>query len=401
MTQSIQLTEDDRTFLRYLLNTLQLTQKTFSERAGVQQGWLSGVISGKRPAIEIETFTRIGQAGIQLVEEAKEKNAISETDLNTLELGINKVWGVREDQEKLLAPPGGAIPSDAANFIDRPAEMRIALALLSEKPFTMAVEGGPLSGKTTFLKWFEEEAEKRGFEVAYLDCGDVATARETDAEKIDQKLNETLIRISEYLAEAWQLPRINTDGMRFMNWWLRMKGPLASGRQRQRLLILDRVTRLGLEVGEYLLKLIRNIHNSRGADGVALSFALGVDADIVSIKNDLQRSPAYSIVHPRLTMHRFDQTQIQDLLASVCGPQFEPAWAEKILSLSKPFHCQPYFVHASAKFLANNPSLSDLEIEIKTFKGDFETIQHLERYIEAYRPSNKELAEAYDKLLAA
>lgn len=401
MTQSIRLTDDDRSFLRYLLTTLQLTQKGFSERAGVQQGWLSGVMSGKRPAVEMETFARIGQAALNLVEEAKQEQVVGEIDLTTLERGINKMFGVREDQEKLLAPPGGAIPSDAANFIERPEEMRISLELLSEKPFTMAVEGGPLSGKTTFLKWFEEEAEKRGFEVAYLDCGDFASTQETSPDKIDQKFNEILIRVAEYLAEAWLLPNVKTEGMRFMNWWLRMKGPLAAGRQRQRLLILDRVTRLGLEIGEYLLKLIRNIHNSRGADGVALSFALGVDADIVSIKNDLQRSPAYSIVHPRLAMRRFNHTQIEQMLVSICGSQFNPEWVERIMTLSEGFHCQPYFVHAAIKFLANNPSIADLEKEIKTFNGDFETVQHMERYIKAYRPSRQELADAYDKLLAA
>ncbi|SPF38592.1 hypothetical protein SBA4_2170010 [Candidatus Sulfopaludibacter sp. SbA4] len=403
MMRSIRLTEEDRDFLRSVLTTLNLTQKVFADRAGVPQGWLSGVMAGKRPAVEPEMLARMGNAADTLLGEAEKELKIAASDAESLRKGIAQVFRIRQEAPALIAPVGGAIPTDATNFIERQPEMSMALNLLDGTPFTMAVEGGPLTGKTTFLRWFEEEAEKRGFEVAYVDCSDLAPVRESNDEELTASFNGMLGQLTEYLVEAWSLPAVRTDGIGFMNWWLRMKGPLLAGRPRPRLLILDGVTRLGPVIGEYLLKLVRNIHNARGPDGVALSFALGVDADIVRIQFNPTRSDAYSVVCPRFVMRRFDDEQIRSMLVAIAGEPLEKGWVSEIKTLAKNRHCQPYFVHAAANFLKAHRSLDALREEVDQSRGAFEAVELKERLIETSRSQcdSKEIADAYERLIAA
>lgn len=394
MVRSVRLNDDDREFLRFLLASLHLTQRVFGDQAGVPQGWLSGVMSGKRPAVEPEMLTRMGSAAKELLE----KSEIPGLDAEALEKGIAQVFRLRDEATRLIAPPGGAIPPYATNFIERHG-MEAARGLLGRTSFTMSVEGGRGTGKTTFLKWLQEEAERRGFEVAFVDCGDFAPAHDFPDDQLPPQFDKLLVQLAEYLEEAWSLPPVSKDGMCFTNWWLRMRAPMGAANPRPRLLVLDRLTRLGYTFAEYLLKLVRNIHNSR--HGVALSFGLGVDADIVAIKDDVRRSSAYSVVQPRILLGRFDERQIRRMLEVVCGDRFNPDWVHDVETLAKDHYCQPYFVHLAADFLQSNPSIKALLNEVEDPQGDFQPLWEMEQYIKHHEPVEPELKGAYRQVLAA
>jgi transcriptional regulator with XRE-family HTH domain len=325
MARGYRLSDDDRAFLRSFLATLGLSQSEFAIAASISQGWLSQLLSGTRTGAEAIVLDRVVGAAQRLLQKRRDSAAITEEDADRLSAQLARSFSTSAPEEpRAIAPPGGAIPFTAANFVKRLEVEREILQCLKKRAFTLAIVGPPQTGVTTTLKWLESQSQQAGFEIASFDChlaaplqepGSFSTDQEVDNYE-DAQMQHFLQLLSEHLTATWNLPSFAAEAsiLSFYKW---LRDSLTSGRYRLRLLILDGVLSLGPRNALLLLRLVRTIHNEQA--NMSLNIALGIHLSSPIIYERITRSPQFTVINPRISLDWFSRDEVLKLTTAFLG----------------------------------------------------------------------------------
>jgi transcriptional regulator with XRE-family HTH domain len=385
MPRGYRLSDDDRSFLRSFLTTLNLSQSEFAAAAGISQGWLSQLLSGTRTGAEPVVLDRVVGAAQRLLEKKRESGAITADEADRLSGQLERSFLASTPEEtQAISAPGGAIPFTAANFVKRLEAERDILQCLKKRAFTVAVLGPPQTGVTTTLKWMESQSQQAGFEVTYFDCHLAAplqepqrfSSRREEETYEDGQMERFLQLLSQHLSANWNLPSLS-GGTTLLGFYKWLRDSLTSGRYRLRLLILDGVLALGPRNALLLLRLVRTIHNEQA--NMSLNIALGIHLSSPMLYERITRSPQFTVINPRIPLEWFSPDEVLKLTAAVLGSREDEnasggigSTARAVEMLYRHYRGQPYLTQLAldriSDRIAKDETLGVEDAEIGVFE---------------------------------
>ncbi len=343
--------------LNALRKQLRVSQTELANRAGVAQGTASNCLNGK--AVQQEILARLLTAFTAVIQEkvaAEQLTALAAEEHLRVVQKARSGSGLATMPAQLCAPPGGGMPPQAVNRIERAAWREMAAAL-DAHPVTMALEGPPQSGKSTLLLQFVQEARKRGFGVVYFDCSLVAVTTKQQQKTLFTSWAETL-------ASEWglELPGARpANAVAFTQW-------LASRRRRQPepagVIVVDQLHELVAEVAGELVGSVRVLHNQRG--WLNLSFAVTQMAQSLAIDSWMQKSRGY--FHPWIKISWFSKEEVEELVGRYpeCSePNQVAQW------LMQEFKGQPFLTHVALSMYLKSGDMEAVLNAAHTFQGQF------------------------------
>jgi transcriptional regulator with XRE-family HTH domain len=363
--------------LKKALSALRLNQADLAERIGMSQPWVSKVLLGK-VVRDVEACERLVREVRRAVDEQISRGLIEETRIpeirQTLRL-LETALGPRA----MFAPPGGAIPSDAENFVMRPV-ITDALSCLDSIPFSMCVTGPADSGKTTVLAALTREAGTHGIQVSFVDC---KAALKGELERLQEDRStagfpgrESVLAtgILRAALDGWGVPapgdrvKDSLDAVDALGTRLRASGP---GREPGgHLLILDGITDTARGHPEYaadLLRMIRVLHNSRATHGLNLSLAVSLSWTSHLFYSHIRESSALAIFHPVLEAGWFSHDEVAVLLRHMGDDA-----SAHLNALMDHYGGAPLVTHiAATRILEQNTDPDVVFEEAKLGKGQF------------------------------
>ncbi len=277
---------------------------------------------------------------------------------------------IRRDPERASGrvPPAeeGGLPPGASNRVPREIDGELDLAL-KRHPFCIAIDGPPLSGKSTVLNRWVEVARGRGFDVAHFDC-------EVFADSLldkDEQLCQALTEIGREIAQEWGLqpPADRLDGgPAFLRWLGARRQP---GSKRPGLLVVDELTKLRHATIGAISGCLRWMQGRR--DRLNLSVALTRSPRTVALHAWMLHSSA--VYFPVFKVGPFDAEREVPALVEVY-----PEWndAEAARSLYDEFRGQPFVTHLAVDRIAKGERWEEVREAAAAGRDRF---QHYEKAI--------------------
>ncbi|HEX6900734.1 MAG TPA: hypothetical protein VF789_13495 [Thermoanaerobaculia bacterium] len=316
---------------------LKLSQAAIAEQAKVPQATVSNCLRGGK--IQKESILAILNVLTSVLGEKGSGGAVSAEEAARFTQAIQKAYAsctAGEGAATFRAHPGGGMPPNAVNRLDRPALWRQMEETLQDHPFSMAVDGPLQCGKTTLLLQLAEAARREQFLVAWFDCLMVTEG---------QPSSVLFSGLARTLASEWglDLPALPpSDSFSFNQWLLARRRAQPEPRC---LLILDQLTDLEMDLIQDLESSIRVLHNQRGL--LNLSFVVARSPRSVDCEDWMLKSRGY--FHPHVDVGWFSPVEVQQLVA--LHPNC-PQDGEVARILYKEFGGQPYLIHSAISRLA-------------------------------------------------
>lgn len=370
--------------VKRMLALLRLNQAELAKAIKMSQTWVSKVLLGKTVR-DVEALARFVQQIRIEAEDRITRGLVSEDDLPQIRQVLHLMQGVLKPRA-LLAPPGGAIPSEANNFIRRSA-IDEAIGWLERIPFTMCVAGPPDAGKTTVLSALAGKARTQGMKVSFVDCKSALKSALADLSSQgfsgDHPARESILATGIVRAAyaGWGLPEpdsavIGLPGVASeLCTALRIPSALAECTHQQRdplarnLLVLDGITDLAHDHAAYaadILRMIRYLHNARATDGLDLSLAVSFSWISEWFYSHVQESSALVIFHPVIDLGWFSRHEVSELLDRLTGS------SEHLEALYRQYGGAPLITHiAAARIAEHDVNPEDVFSEAVDGRGQF------------------------------
>ncbi|HLP45011.1 MAG TPA: AAA-like domain-containing protein [Candidatus Kapabacteria bacterium] len=277
--------------------------------------------------------------------------------------GIKKTLDiVRHKIATRIHPPGDPLNVEAPNYIERPADSQLDLLLEPMNPSTMyLISGGILCGKTSLLRRFKTNAQKKNFPTIHVDFQRLSYAENLNAGKVFEYIYQTIgeAKISRKIEKTPE----NKDEKGNIHWskeklFEYLKKHLETGEKT--FLIIDSMDVLLSHSNdrEPLNELISWLIMLRTYQGEAPFDEL----TIIAAMTILSYSPVYS--SPLLTkaasipLWYFGRTEIESLL-KIYGIETD---IEQISTqIFELFGGQPYLSHLAVYDLYQGSNLSDIK----------------------------------------
>ncbi len=355
MRDTLALDADRCTEINELRKRLKLSQDTVSRLSGYAQGTISNLLRAKavdRRAIEAALVVLRSE-----LERAATEGRISaeERRRGVTALDRAEAQAVRPSR-RVLGPlaPGGRLDHEAPNCLMREIDDELADEL-DNHPFSIAVDGPPLSGKSTALGRWIGRAEDYGFRVAYLDCR--STAEELIGHR--EQISWTLTGLANNIADAWGLrpPDIDLEsGPAFLRWIERAR----RGRtDKSGLVVLDGLTLLKEKALGPVSGTLRALQGRRAA----LNLSLAVERTPATRKLHRWMLDSVAVFYPRFETQwlgyappgqesGYQGADEVDRLAHGCGVELG---AELAAGIKREFCGQPYLTHWAVATLKRHP----------------------------------------------
>jgi hypothetical protein len=313
---------------------LKLSQTEIARRTGLPQATISNLLRGQ--AVQKESILAVLKVLTEMIGARRAFGGLSEDVGETARLSqaIQKAYTFCASSGSapgVKAHPGGGMPTNAVNRLDRPALWHEMEEALKDHPFSMAVDGPFQAGKTTLLLQLAETARREGFAVAFFDCIIVPEGQPSSV--LFSGLARTLA--SQWGVELSAVPPADTFS--FTQWLLarRRAQPEPKG-----ILILDQITDLEMTLIDELESVIRGLHNQRG--WLNLSFVVARCPKSSGAHDWMLKSRGY--FHPTIEVGWLDEEQVQNLVE--LHPEC-PQSPEVAIRLFKEFQGQPYLTHVA------------------------------------------------------
>lgn len=343
---------------------LKLSQTEIARRTGLPQATVSNCLRGQ--AIHRESILAILNALTQIVGEKRTLGSGADEEAAKLGQAVQRAYtfcNASVSSAGFRAHPGGGMPPNAINRLERSDLWREMEEALQDHPFSMAVDGPLQSGKTTLLLQLAEAARKENFAVAFFDC--IIVPEEQPSSVLFSGLARTL-------ASEWglELPtHLPDDTFSFTQWFL---GRRRAQPEPRSLLILDQVTDLEMALIKDLESVIRGLHNQRG--WLNVSFVVGRCPTSSDADDWILKSRGY--FHPSVEVRWFDAKEVAKLveLHPAC-----PQTQEVKDRVFEEFLGQPFLSHAAVAQLARTSPvplspevlLEQVVQEARRFEGPF------------------------------
>ena len=310
--------------VRSAMGFLGITQRDLAERAGWSQPTVLNVVAGRPVRFQTmgDVLSALGQllqdlrvAGGRAAQLAEQRASVSR---------LRRELGLITEQQRPLVLPGGGMPPNAQNRLDREARPDLQdlvplRTLLDQHPFLAAIDGGIMTGKTTLVLRVEEDARQRGFDVVRFDC--LAT-RSPDLEK---EAVHTFSELTLTIAECLGLPppsALPQTAPEVLRWFFFARRRSA---ERKALLSIDQVTDLHTETATALLGMLRVIGNEKG--GLNLSGLVALAPLTDTMANWMEESQRY--FSPVVEVPWFCPEEVNELARVECGgsgPRSQPPY---------------------------------------------------------------------------
>jgi transcriptional regulator with XRE-family HTH domain len=334
---------------------LKLSQTEIARRTGLPQATISNCLRGQ--AIQKESILAILNALTQIVGEKRTLGSGAEEEAARLGQAIQRAYtfcNTSVSSAGFRAHPGGGMPPNAINRLERPDLWREMEEALQDHPFSMAVDGPLQSGKTTLLLQLAEAARKENFAVAFFDCIIVPD---------DQPSSVLFSGLARTLASEWglELPvNLPDDTFSFTQWFLAKRRAQPEPRG---ILILDQVTDLKMELIRDLESVIRGLHNQRG--WLNVSFVVGRCPKSSDADDWILKSRGY--FHPAVEVRWFDAKEVAKLVELHPDCPQSPGVTARLV---EEFCGQPFLTHAAIVRLAKG-SVEEVVQEALRLEGHF------------------------------
>lgn len=388
----IKLPEDLRIALREALTDLRLQQSTVAEKAHVSPSLLSNLLSGAKPVKEPELVEGVARELLRAMHDSLDHGLV---DQATAERIGGRVSELRQAfsiiSEKIVAPPGGAIPPSAHNYVVRRDLEQQVLAVLDAEPgyrpapFTMGIQGPPDCGKTTLLHLLGAKARERGLKVSLFDCrrvrragADRAPSPPSDAAKNERLDSEERQRLFELLWDQLELdwavsadPSRRSDPMSAFT--DRLTRALLQAVDEHRLLLLDDLTALGADAAADLFQVIRNFTNRRATESLRISFGTGL-----TVKDTVQYETvllSYRVIPHKVYVRWLTRDEVQFLLERTTNKALALQHGQWLWDK---FRGQPEISHVAAWLLKRDDPPSQSDIYRWALRGNENFAQHFQ-----------------------
>ena len=229
------VTPEERQALRRAAKLLNLGQVQLAEQADVRQAWVSHTFSGATANREVGNLERV--AGV-LLAEFQQRQA-------TLDIDAAEKTVLLERLQKLAAiSRAGDMPLESS--LGRPVSVRERRfvrddlkekidAHLRQNDFSLNIVGPQMSGKTSMLRYIQEEAKQRGFVTCYCSVKEIYWEGKALAELPDGEQGAAFFGwLKDTLTDEWKLDSGNET--QFSTW---LKNRLARNPQNKYLLVVD------------------------------------------------------------------------------------------------------------------------------------------------------------------
>lgn len=342
---------------------LKLSQAAIAQQAKLPQATVSNCLRGGK--IQKESILAILNVLTSVLGEKRSRGGVSAEEAARFAQAIQKAYtrcSAGEGGAIFRAHPGGGMPPNAVNRLDRPALWLEMEETLQDHPFSMAVDGPLQCGKTTLLLQLAEAAQREQFLVAWFDCLMVTEGQSSSV------LFSGLARIlaSECGLELPPIPP--NDSFSFNQWLLARRRAQPEPRC---LLILDQLTDLKMDLIRELESSIRVLHNQRGS--LNLSFVIASCPRSIDHGDWLLNSRGY--FHPNIDVGWFSPEEVRQLM--VLHPDCPQD--EEVMKFLLKFEGQPHLTHVAISRLAKpleaaqtkDDLLREASWEAGQFKGYF------------------------------
>ena len=261
------LKETERELLRRAVSVSGLLQKRLAELAGVSEPWLSQALNKKRTTVDTGMLARVANALIRALDAQQSAEAAA------LSKELSRLFSAPVEQPaSFVSQPGGAVPLNARNYVERAGDIAFGNALKKfaddGTPFTLSVDGPLQSGKTSALGRLASQTRSASIEVVIIDCKDIASVETvTSGSRRASGSDHAVTRLlAEKIAAAWDLRNADAAaGFPAFNKW--MERSLEASPGRRRLLIFDALSSVTISTLRQILNSIRDFHNSRATRG--------------------------------------------------------------------------------------------------------------------------------------
>ena len=367
-----------RDLLRQSLDRLGVTQLGLAKSAGVSQGFVSNLLTGKRPVGDRGLVKAIADALQERLTAMARTGMMERVDAAEIQQVLNALrvhFGLVKRERRSL--PGGAVASDAVNYLDRSvdhdgwqmASSESIAEILQELPLAMIVSGPVHSGKTTYMKALEREFVNAGVRVASLDAKLASNLEEARA---DGEATRNVIRqLSRLIKTAWGLPgTIPPDEnlvVAFASW---LEEQLRAVPAEERLIAIDNLTDLPDGAGFGVLRVLRNLHNARAANTDLPSICVAIGLNSPRAKDMLESSMTAFNVHVALDW--FDASDVETL-ASRLEPERLPKFVDRVFDY---FRGQPYATDVGLRLLIRGADWAQVQERASDGTGAFAQHEH-------------------------
>lgn len=311
---------------------LKLSQTEIAKWSRLPQATVSNCLCGK--AIQKESILAILNALTQIIGEKRILGSGAEEEAARLAQAVQRAYtfcNASGSSAGFRAHPGGGMPPNAINRLERWDLWREMEEALQDHPFSMAVDGPLQSGKTTLLLQLAEAARMENFAVAFFDC--IIVPEEQPSSVLFSGLARTL-------ASEWglELPaHLPDDTFSFTQWFLARR---RAQPERRALVILDQVTDLKVELIKELESVIRGLHNQRG--WLNVSFVVGRCPKSNDASDWMLKSRGY--FHPAVEVGWFDGKDVAKMVELHPDCPQSPEVAARLYA---EFYGQPFLTHAA------------------------------------------------------
>lgn len=338
MAKRVLLSDSDRGTFHELIGSLGLSQMELATMTGVSQPWLSQALKGKRKSVESENLKRIANELLRRLENRQADSTFPEVRLRAVNAFLSRFTEVATTAAAVQAAhiPGGQVPLDAANYIERAAD-RQALKYfnLTAIAAPMCVTGPVQCGKSSLLLRMENKARENAIQTTWFDP------------KTSDNNARAVMALYELLQDQWGLkPSPSRDGnpesvTSLFHWFIKELTPTAN---KPRLLIMDDLASLGESaIDEWLSNFVRAVDTTSRRLRMHISIAIGITHhfDAAFHQRFLLRS---SIVNwrPYIELGWLNQNEVIELERVVTATPVETS------DLFDLFAGQPYLTHEAA-----------------------------------------------------